>query len=129
MMYDLGSRIKEMRKSRMMTQKDLALKINKSKAAISSYETNAQIPPLEVLVSIACVFRTSLDILVGLDTQNYYSTEGMSEEQKTIIDLLMTEFASPSSNDGTLSANQIDLIRRLIQLFSKSTTNKHSSMT
>lgn len=49
-MYDLGFRIKEMRVRRGISQKELAQRINKSKSAVCGYETNAQIPPLEVLV-------------------------------------------------------------------------------
>ena len=49
-MYDLGFRIKEIRTRRGLNQKELAQRINKSKSAVCGYETNAQIPPLEVLV-------------------------------------------------------------------------------
>lgn len=66
-MYDLGLRIKETRIRRRLSQKELAEKINKSKSAVCGYETNAQIPPLEVLVSIASVLNVSLDYLVGFD--------------------------------------------------------------
>lgn len=49
-MYDLGSRLKEMRNKRGMTQKMLAAKINKSVTAVSGYESNIQTPPTDVLI-------------------------------------------------------------------------------
>lgn len=60
-MYDLGYRIKEIRTQRGMAQNELAKRINKSKSAVCGYESDAQVPPLEVLVSIASVLNVSLD--------------------------------------------------------------------
>lgn len=68
-MYDLGYRIKEIRTQRGITQSELAKRINKSKSAVSGYESNAQIPPSEVLVSIATVLNVSLDYLVGFEME------------------------------------------------------------
>ena len=51
-MMDLGLQLQQLRKQRGLTQRALAERINKSPAAVSSYETNAQIPPLDVLISI-----------------------------------------------------------------------------
>ncbi len=51
-MYDLGYRIKQIRTQRGMAQNELAKRINKSKSAVCGYESEAQVPPLEVLVSI-----------------------------------------------------------------------------
>lgn len=62
-MYDIGSRLKDMRSKRGLTQKDLAKRINKSVSAISAYESNAQTPPTDVLISIAQVLRVPLTYL------------------------------------------------------------------
>ncbi len=43
-------------------EKVLAGRINKSVAAVSSYETNVQSPPLDVLISIASVLNVSLEL-------------------------------------------------------------------
>lgn len=83
-MYDLGFRIKEMRVRRGISQKELAQRINKSKSAVCGYETNAQIPPLEVLVSIASVLNVSLDYLVGFDEAGSISMRNLSEQQRNI---------------------------------------------
>ena len=81
-MYDLGYRLKNIRLQHGFSQESLGKRINKSKSAICSYETNAQIPPLDVLTSIATVFNVSLDYLVGFDTNNIYSVRGLSAQQK-----------------------------------------------
>lgn len=66
-MQDLGERLKALRKSRGLTQKQLGEQIHKSKAAIGSYEQGVQIPPTDVLISLAKLYHLSLDDLVGLN--------------------------------------------------------------
>ena len=118
-MYDLGLRLKELRIERGLTQESLGNKINKSKSAICSYETNAQMPPLDVLISIAIVLNVSLDYLVAFDTEIIYSTKGLTSQQKEIVDLLFSEFTSSTSDSLHLSQQQILILQKLILLFSK----------
>ena len=82
-MYDLGLRLKKLRMQRGFTQESLGKRINKSKSAICSYETNAQMPPLDVLISIATVLHVSLDQLAGLNNEKKITLAGLSAPQKT----------------------------------------------
>ena len=84
-MYDLGYRIKEIRTQRGITQSELAKRINKSKSAVSGYESNAQIPPSEVLVSIATVLNVSLDYLVGFEMEDPISLKNYTSQQKNAM--------------------------------------------
>lgn len=117
-MYDLGFRIKEMRIRRGLNQKELAHRINKSKSAVCGYETNAQIPPLEVLVSIASVLNVSLDYLVGFEQTESISTQSLSDQQKKVVSLLYDEFSNPTNASPRLSHRQVTIIQELICLFS-----------
>ena len=117
-MYDLGSRIKEIRRQRGITQSELAKRINKSKSAVSGYESNAQIPPSEVLVSIATVLNVSLDYLVGFEMEEPISLKNYTSQQKNAIGLLLEEFSNPTNSSPKLSAQQIAIIQELIYLFS-----------
>lgn len=116
-MYDLGSRLKAMRLQRGLTQKELAARVSKSVSAISSYESNAQLPPLDVLESIALVLHCSIDYLIGLDSFNTYSTQNLTDQQKDLLELLFQEFSSQDDSSTELSARQIRIIQRLIFLF------------
>jgi len=115
-MYDLGSRLKSIRLKRGLTQKELAAKINKSVSAVSSYESNAQLPPLDVLESIALTLNVSIDYLAGLENANIYSGKNLTEEQTEIVDLLFQEFQKETSHDQ-LTESQIKLLQKLIYLF------------
>ena len=60
-MYDLGELIKRLRTERGYTQAQLAKKLNKSKSAISRYESNQKMPSLETLIDISILFNVCLD--------------------------------------------------------------------
>ena len=89
-------------------------------SAICSYETNAQMPPLDVLISIATVLHVSLDQLAGLNNEKKITLAGLSAPQKDIIELLLSEFVSPTSDGPSLSPQQIQILQALILLFSSS---------
>lgn len=117
-MYDLGYRIRETRTQRGISQSELAKRINKSKSAVCGYESNAQIPPSEVLVSIATVLNVSLDYLVGFDVEEPVSLKNFNSQQKKAIGLLLEEFSKPTDSSPKLSPQQIAIIQELILLFS-----------
>lgn len=116
-MYDLGSRLKYIRQKRGITQKDLAARINKSISAVSSYESNAQLPPLDVVTDIALVLHVSLDYLVGIDKTYTLSTKSLGEEQTEILDLLLHEFHTDIPYTDHLTQEQIYLLQKLIHYF------------
>ena len=109
-MYDFGSRLKEIRKRRRLTQKMLAARINKSVAAISGYESNVQCPPTDVLVSMSEVLHVPITYFLDLESAESFTTKGLSTEQKQLIDLLFEEFVSPSRRNDELSLRQHCLV-------------------
>lgn len=116
-MYDLGYRIKSIRTQRGMAQNELAKRINKSKSAVCGYESDAQVPPLEVLVSIASVLNVSLDYLVGFEMEEPISVANLNNQQKKTINLILEEFSRPTNSSSRLSQQQITIIQELICLF------------
>lgn len=63
----IGLRIKTMRKSRRMTQRDLAASLGQSQASITMYETGRREPDLDTLEALADIFNVSLYSLVSDD--------------------------------------------------------------
>lgn len=117
-MYDIGSRLKDIRIKRGLTQKALAKRINKSVSAISGYESNVQTPPTDVLISIAQVLNVPITYFVDLSSEISYSAKGLSNEQREFLDLLFEEITTPSEASEELSNRQIEIVRRLLVLFS-----------
>jgi transcriptional regulator with XRE-family HTH domain len=54
---NIGSKIKDLRKSEGYTQKELAEILKKDRSTIANYETNTKIPPLETLLNICQIFK------------------------------------------------------------------------
>ena len=64
-MKELGSRLKELRKSRNIGQKTLADMLGISLRAYQFYESGAYDPALPNLIALADYFQVSIDYLVG----------------------------------------------------------------
>ena len=116
-MYDLGYRIKEVRTQRGMAKNELAKRISKSKSAVCGYENEAQVPPLDVLVSIASVLNVSLDYLVGFEKEESVSVKDLAYKQKRLVFMLLDEFSNPTNSSPRLSPQQVTIIQELICLF------------
>ncbi len=58
-------RIKELRKSKKISQLKMALDLNTNQNTISRYETGEREPDISALIKIADYFNVSIDYLVG----------------------------------------------------------------
>ena len=83
----IGLRIKTMRRSRKMTQADLANAINQSQSSITMYETGRREPDFETLEALADIFNVPLSSIVADEaSDNLYSPimETMSSQARII---------------------------------------------
>lgn len=118
-MRGFGSRLRSIREQRGLTQKALGKRIHKSTSAISGYETDFQMPPTDVLVSISKALHVSVSYLMDTSNQDTYSVSGLTEKQKEALDLIYREFTQKSSESDNLSPQQIEIIQKLIHIFSQ----------
>lgn len=71
-MPTLADRLKELRKSKKLTQTELGKILGVGKTTISMYETNNSTPNDEIKMKISEYFNVSLDYLLGkTDIKNY----------------------------------------------------------
>lgn len=61
----LSERLKELRKEKGYTQKQISELIGISQTTYAGYETGEHMPSLEILIRIADIFKVSLDYLTG----------------------------------------------------------------
>lgn len=118
-MFDFGLRLQQLRMNRNLSQEALGKKLNRSKSVICAYENNLRIPPLEVLSDIAVIFNVSLDYLVGIDKEEMVSIDGLTDEQKEIIYIMINEFKCGSNNCPGLTEQQQVILNKLIIEFCK----------
>lgn len=64
-MEEFAKKIRKLRLSRNMSQKDLADLLNVDRTTVAGWETKDRMPDAFLLVRIADIFDTTLDELVG----------------------------------------------------------------
>ena len=60
----LGARLKTLRKQKRWSQKELAAKVDIRFQQLNKYESGLNIPPAEMLISLADALETSIDYLL-----------------------------------------------------------------
>ena len=60
---NIGSNIKQFRRAKKLTQKQVAASLGVSYQAVSKWETNANTPNLALLPALAALFGVSIDLL------------------------------------------------------------------
>ena len=67
MEYNFGTRIKELRKSNGLTQKQLAAILKVSEKTILSWELNRTIPKISKIKTMSIFFEVRANYILGLD--------------------------------------------------------------
>ncbi len=86
-MDTIGERINYLREIRNIKQKELAEAIGVTKATMSKYENNINIPNADILCKIADALNTSTDFLVGR-TSNIKTYKNYSPDEFTTKDIM-----------------------------------------
>ncbi|MDC2867544.1 helix-turn-helix domain-containing protein [Bacillus sp. BP-3] len=76
-MEHFGQILKKLRKSRGLTQEQLAHKLNLSRSQIKNWETDRYQPDIDILVTIASFFNVSVNVLIGF--QSDFKDEPLQE--------------------------------------------------
>lgn len=76
-----GSKLKAVRKSKGMTQLELAKRLNIAKGSISAYEQGVTYPSVDVLIKICGILDVSSDYLLGISDEVTIKMSGLSEKQ------------------------------------------------
>ena len=71
MNIDIGSRIKSLRVSHSMTQEQLAQQLGVTAQAVSKWESNTNMPDIQMLPDLAIKFGVSIDDLFAMTDECY----------------------------------------------------------
>lgn len=83
----------------------------------SGYESNVQIPPTDILISISQFLNVPITYFVDLSSEITYSTKDLPNEQREFLNLLFEEITPPSEASKEQFNRQIKIIRWLFELF------------
>ena len=109
-----GKRIKELRQSINLTQKELADKLNITEAAISMYERNKRIPDNYILFAMSDLFKVTVDyLLCRADEKSHVllDKESVPANLKPYIDALQID------TEGILTPKDVEeMIKAAIKI-------------
>ncbi|MBE6777069.1 MAG: helix-turn-helix transcriptional regulator [Ruminococcaceae bacterium] len=88
-MVEFGDRLRQFRKERKLTQKELATLIGVKNSVISFYEVGDRKPSLEALIKLSKALHISTDILLGIEKSETIDISGLSEKDKQYIQALV----------------------------------------
>lgn len=85
--YDLAGRLALARKSRGLSQQQVAARIGVTRRTVSDYETERRQPSLEMLKELAKCYQVSADYLLGIEKSNSFvlDLDGLTSKEKDII--------------------------------------------
>lgn len=89
---NFGETLKDLRRSRNLTQKEFGAMVGLSKAVVSKYETGIGYPSFDVLVRIAQYFGVTTDYLLGIVNSKTINVSELTDSQIAVIHQLIAEF-------------------------------------
>ena len=91
MVFDLGIRLRELRRRKKMTQAQVAKRLNLSKTAVSGYENNTKTPSVDVLIQLSILYGVTTDYLLGLDNREMLYVGELGGRQRELLEMLVSE--------------------------------------
>lgn len=87
----INRRIKELRLSNGLTQKDLSDYLGLTPKMISFYELGQRVPPTDIILKLAEKFHVSTDYLLGNTTEQKQDLPSLNNKDKREITKLMND--------------------------------------
>ncbi|MGL6187160.1 MAG: helix-turn-helix domain-containing protein [Clostridium chrysemydis] len=112
-----GTRLKELRKDKGLTQSQLADILKTSPSSIGMYEQNRRTPDTETLQTLSDFFNVSVDYLIGKSDIKESADDLIKNKQVTIA----------LHNDDGINAELPDEAKQEIENFIEYVKNKYNS--
>lgn len=98
-MKTLGTKISELRKSKGLTQEQLAIQLNVSSQAVSKWENDLSIPDLPILIELSNIFNVTLDELIKQQERQEIVKVIEPEQRKPINQMMLRIIVNSSDGD------------------------------
>lgn len=84
-MVDFGARLRMLRQSKNLTQKQLADQLRLTKSVVSAYETDLRLPSYDILIKIAVIFGVTTDYLLGVNHTQLIDASGLDDADNQMV--------------------------------------------
>lgn len=88
-MVEFGSRLRQLRKDRKLTQQQLAELIGVKNSVISFYEVGERTPSPEVLRKLALALHVTADYLLGIERGAMLDASGLDEQDRLVVQMMI----------------------------------------
>ena len=88
-MVEFGTRLRQLRKEKNLTQKQLASLIGVQHAVISFYELGDRTPSPQIIKKLAVTLHVSSDYLLGIEKQDIIHLDGLDDSDKLVVRTLV----------------------------------------
>lgn len=109
-MSTLSDRLILLRKQNKLSQASVAKTLNVTSALISAYEKGERRPSLDNLISLADIYHTSTDYILGRSSQNndslYIEITDLNELQVNLIREIVDQFDKLNKFSNSLDKNK-----------------------
>ena len=96
---DYSNKLKSLRKSKRMTQEQLAQQIGVTKAMVSAYETGTKCPSIEVLLHLSQFFNVTIDYLLRANAPKCVDVSDLSDESIALIITMVNKLRRLHQNE------------------------------
>ena len=104
----IGSRIRDARNAKGLTQEQLALSVNVTKGAISNYEADQSSPRVDILYSLMSVLGVDANYIFQ-DNMNHVSSYSLLPDEVHLVDVYRTaDTRSQADAILLLSSHQVN---------------------
>lgn len=90
----IGERIRSLRDKAGYSQAELARKLSVTRSSVNAWESGLSAPTAVYIVELAHLFHVSSDYLLGLNSSESISLEGLTNEEVQILYKLLDYFSS-----------------------------------
>lgn len=115
-MSDISTRIKSLRLSRNITQKELSEGIGASERGVQNYESGTRKPIYEMIIKIASFFDVSADYLLGL---GIYANQDIILEHRKDVEAIARHFLPKEYVHLLPDLNDFEFMTMLELVFAK----------
>lgn len=95
-MVNMGEKLKYLRQTKKLTQKQVADRLGLAVSAISSYESGSRYPSYEALIKLAYMFHVSTDYLLGITDKRNIDVSDLDTEEIELLSQLADKLRSKS---------------------------------
>ena len=96
---NMGERLRKLRKSKKLTQKQAADRIGIAISTLSGYEMEEKHPSYFILMKLARLYNVSVDYLIGMTENRTLDVSGLTEKEINSLSEIIEVLKESKNND------------------------------